>query len=239
MTYIFKEETKPKSKTALIMCTYIRLTNMPKILNRLKDQTNKDFDFYISNNSNNKDNKLIAYFAKYGKELGFNSYIKNYGNEYKMFSRFYLARELAEQGYERIIFVDDDQVLPKSFIQDCYDQYDPAYVKSFYAHKFDDDYWDKVRLVDGQDGNYAGGGGLLCPSELFLHDNFFDVPEGYYIIDDLWLSHYILAFTKYKIRLLKTDIQFIYDDKATFVGLEDMKRNFCYEYITRKEKTNG
>jgi GT2 family glycosyltransferase len=231
MTYIFKEETKPKSKTALIMCTYIRLTNMPKILNRLKDQTNKDFDFYISNNSINQDKKLIAYFAKYGKELGFNSYIKNYYNEYKMFSRFYVARELAEQGYERVIFMDDDQVLPKSFIQDCYDQYNPEYVKSFYAHKFDDDYWDKVRLVEGEEGNYAGTGGLICSAKIFLEDKFFDCPKEYHIIDDLWLSYYILKYTGYKIRLLKTDIQFIYDDKATFVGLEDLKRNFSTNYI--------
>jgi hypothetical protein len=231
MTYIYQQETKPKSKTALIMCTYIRITNMPKTLNKLKDQTNKDFDFYISNNANEKDKKLIQYFAKYGSDLGFNSCIKNYYNEYKMFSRFYLAKELAEQGYERIIFFDDDQVLPKDFIQNCYDQYDERYVKSFYAHKFDDDYWDKVRLVDGEDGNYAGTGGLICSSKIFLDDKFFDCPKEYHIIDDLWLSHYILKFTDYKIRLLKTDIQFIYDDKATFVGLEDLKRDFSSNYI--------
>ena len=213
------------------MCAYIRLTNMPKILNRLKEQTNKDFDFYISNNADGKDDKLIQYFAKYGNELGFNSYIKNYNNKYKMFSRFYMAKELAEQGYERVIFFDDDQVLPKDFIQNCYDQYDERYVKSFYAHKFDDDYWDKVRLVDGEEGNYAGTGGLICSSKIFLDDKFFDCPKEYHIIDDLWLSHYILKFTDYKIRLLKTDIQFIYDDKATFVGLEDLKRDFSSNYI--------
>ena len=221
------------------MCTYIRLTNMPKILNRLKDQTNKDFDFYISNNAYGKDNKLVQYFAKYGSELGFNSYIKNYENKYKMFSRFYMAKELAEKGYDRVIFFDDDQVLSKDFIQDCYDQYDEKYVKSFYAHKFDDDYWDKVRLQPEENGNYAGGGGLLCPAKLFLDDKFFDVPEEYYIIDDLWLSHYILRFTDYKIRLLNTDIQFIYDDKATFVGLEELKTNFSNKYILNKDKANG
>ena len=204
---------------------------MPKILNRLKEQTNKDFDFYISNNAQDKDIKLINYFKKYGQELGFNSYIKNYYNEYKMFSRFYLAKELAKQGYELIIFIDDDQMLPKSFIQDCYDQYDPLHVKSFYAHKFDEDYWDKVRLVEGEQGNYAGTGGLICSAKIFLDDKFFNCPKEYYIIDDLWLSHYILKYTEYKITLLKTDIQFIYDDKATFIGLEDLKRNFSTNYI--------
>ena len=213
------------------MCTYIRLSNMPKIFDRLKQQTNKDFDFYISNNCDNKDNKLMLYFNKYGKDLGFNSYIKNYNNMYKIFSRFYLARDLANEGYEKIVFFDDDQMLPESFIQDCYDQYEETSIKSFYAHKFKDEYWNKIRLNKKEVGNYAGGGGLMCPAELFLNDNFFDCPKEYYILDDLWLSYYILKFTKYKIKLLDTDIQFIYDDKATFIGLEQMKSDFSKKYI--------
>jgi hypothetical protein len=231
MTYMYQKQTKGKSNTALIMCTFRRLTNIPKTLKRLKDQTNKDFDFYICNNSEDQDNKLISYFKKYENDLQFNFYIKKYNNIYKMFSRFYLARDLAHQGYERVIFIDDDQMLPISFIQDCYNQYDEKSIKSFYAHKFDDDYWDKVRLVDGEEGNYAGTGGLICSAKIFLDDKFFECPKEYHIIDDLWLSHYILKYTDYKIKLLKTDIQFIYDDKATFVGLEDLKRNFSTNNI--------
>lgn len=236
MTYLYKQEIKPKSKTALIMCTYIRLTNMPKILNRLKEQTNKDFDFYICNNAQDKDNKLIQYFDKYGNDLNFNYYIKNYNNKYKMFSRFYMARELAEEGYDRVIFFDDDQMLPASFIQDCYDQYDKNLVKSFYAHKFKDDYWNKERINKDEFGNYAGTGGLICSSKLFLEEAFFNCPQEYYIIDDLWLSYYILNFTKYKIKLLDTNIQFIYDDKATFTGIIELKRKFCDAYILKKDR---
>lgn len=236
MTYIYQNQIKPQSKTALILCTYIRLTNMPKFLNRLNNQTNKDFDFYISNNAENKDTKIIGYLAKYGNGLGINVSIKNYHNQYKMFSRFYLAKELAEQGYEKVIFVDDDQMLSSSFIQDCHDQYDDKYIKSFYAHKFEDDYWKKVRLVGNEDGNYAGGGGLLCPASLFLDERFFDVPEEYYIIDDLWLSYFILCYTDYKIRLLDTEIQFVYDDKATFPSIIELKREFCDQYILKRNR---
>ena len=231
MTYIYQDQLKAKSKTALIMCTYIRLTNMPKLLQKIKTQHNKDFDFYIVNNAINQDFKLTGYFRKYGEDLGVNVFIKNYENKYKQFARFYLARELAQQGYEKIIFVDDDEVLPNSFIEDCYAQYDEKYVKSFYAHSFDKDYWKKVRLKPREIGNYAGTGGLLCSSKIFLDDKLFECPEEYHIIDDLWFSHYILKFTDYKITLLDTQIQFIKDDKATFVNLIDLKRSFSTSHI--------
>jgi hypothetical protein len=209
---------------------------MPKILNKIAQQTNKDFDLYISNNSDNQDNKLISYFSKYGTDLSINVYIKNYNNIYKQFSRFYLAKELAKQGYKKIIFFDDDEVLPASFVQDCYDQYDDNHVKSFYAHKFTDDYWKKERLRDEEIGNYAGTGGLVCSSSIFLDEKFFTCPEEYYIIDDLWLSYYLLNFTNYKIKLLNTNIQFIHDDKATFTSIIDLKREFCDQYILKKDR---
>jgi hypothetical protein len=204
---------------------------MPKIIQRLQNQTNKLFDFYISNNSENKDNKLIGYFNKYGKDFGTNIFIKNYENKYKQFSRFYLARDLAKEGYEKIIFVDDDEALPSIFIQDCYDQYDKNYIKSFYAHKIKDDYWKKIRLTRGEIGNYAGTGGLICSAEVFLDDKLFECPEEYYIIDDLWFSYHILKHTQYQITLLDTNIQFIKDDKGTFVNLKDLKISFSIDYI--------
>lgn len=236
MNYIYKNQIRSNSETALILCTYRRLTNMPKILKKVSDQTNKNFDFYISNNAEGQDNKLISYFSKYGSDLTVNVFIKNYNNIHKQFSRFYLARDLAQQGYKKIIFFDDDEVLPVSFIQDCYDQYDEECVKSFYAHKFSDDYWNKERLRMGELGNYAGTGGLICSSSLFLDDNFFKCPEEYYIIDDLWLSYYILNFTNYQIRLLNTEIQFIHDDKATFPAIVELKREFCDQYILKKDR---
>jgi len=231
MTYLYENQIKPKSKTALIMCTYIRLENMPKIIQRLQNQTNKFFDFYISNNCDNKDSKLINYFNKYGENFGTNIFIRNYENKYKQFSRFYLARDLAKEGYDKIIFVDDDEALPPTFIQDCYDQYDEHYIKSFYAHNIEDDYWRKIRLTRGEIGNYAGTGGLVCSANVFLDDKLFECPDEYHIIDDLWFSYYILKYTQYKITLLDTNIQFIKDDKGTFVNLKDLKRKFSTDYI--------
>lgn len=226
---MYKKNIKEKSTTAVILCLYIRLSNLSSTIKCLENQTNKDFDLYISNNSNKSSDILQKFFAK--KTLSFNVTIQDFFNEHKQFSRFLVAKELAKSGYEKIIFIDDDEIIPRTFIQDCYDQFDPDFVKSFYAHLVLNNYWDKVKLKPGQIGNYAGTGGLICESQIFLSDKFFECPKEFYIIDDLWLSHYLLKYTDKKIGLLDTNIEFIQDGKATAIGLKKEKREFADQYI--------
>lgn len=199
----------------------------------IRKQTNKDFDFYIVDNSN-KNDQLLRYLDKFGK--GINISVHNYGNYFKQFARFLLARDLAEQGYEKIIFIDDDEIIPETFIEECHDQYQPGSVKTFWAHMVEEVYKRKIKLEKGEIGNYAGTGGLVCNSSLFLNDDFFDCPEDYWIIDDLWLSFYILKFTDLKIEELKTNINFIKDDKATFLTLGDLKQEFTEKFILPNSK---
>ena len=218
------------------MCTYIRFENLKTTLGCIQKQTNKDFDFYIVDNSN-RHTKLLGYLEKFGN--GIDISVHNYHNEFKQFARFVLARDLAEQGYEKIIFIDDDEIIPDTFIQDCYDQYEPDKVKSFWSHMVDKIYNSKVKLEKDECGNYAGTGGLICNSSLFLNDDFFDCPEDYWIIDDLWLSFYILKHTKLKIQELKTNIQFIRDSKATHMTLGNLKQEFSEEFIIPVSKALG
>lgn len=230
MTYIYKNEIKEKSKTALILCIYIRLENFSKTLNMIKSQNNKDFDFYICNNSS-QENKMLGLIKKYFSDNNVNIYVKNYFNEFKMFSRHILAKELALEGYEKIIFIDDDEKISDEFIDDCYDQYEEDAVKSFWAHRIDCIYSEKVKIKDNELGNYAGGGGLICSSKIFLDERLINCPEKYWIIDDLWLSYYLLKFTNYKIKTLNTDIRFMKDQKATFLTLGNLKQEFSNEFI--------
>lgn len=210
------------------MCTYIRFENLKTTLRCLEKQTNKDFDFYIVDNSNNH-YKLLKYLEKFGK--GMNISVHNYYNDFKQFARFLLAKDLAEDGYEKIIFIDDDEIIPDTFIQECHDQYEENYLKSFYAHIVEENYWKKKKLDKDSLGNYAGTGGLVCSAKIFLDDDFYGCPEEFYIIDDLWLSYYILKYTNYKIKLLDTDIEFIKDLKATAIGLKTVKQEFFKDYI--------
>ena len=232
---IYNNVVKDKSKTALIMCTYIRLENLPITIKCLINQTNTDFDFYICNNSNN-DDKLLKIINKYKSRSNFNISVYNYFNEFKQFARFLVAQDLAKEGYDRVIFIDDDEILPETFIQECHDQYEDMSVKSFWSHKVEKIYKKKIKLEKHELGNYAGTGGLVCSSSLFLDDFFFSCPEEFWIIDDLWLSYYILKYTDYNIKTLKTKIQFIVDRKATCLTLKDVKQKFSEDFIIPESK---
>jgi hypothetical protein len=231
MNFLYVNQIKEKSKTAVIMCTYKRFKNLRGTYNNLSNQTNKDFDFYICENSGN-DPHILNTTKKSLSLFNYNVFIEEYNNKYSIFSRFHLARDLAKQGYEIIVFIDDDQIIPEGFIQDCYNQYEEGTVKSFYAHLVVGDYWNKEPLSHHEEGNYVGGGGLLCSSKLFLEDKLFDCPEEYWILDDLWLSYYLANFTNYKMKRFNTLISFINDDKATAIGLKKEKREFSNKYIT-------
>lgn len=236
--FSYFKEIKNKSTTALILLTYRRLEYFNETARCLNNQTNKDFDLYISNNSCNEE-KLLKGVNKRLLNSEFNVYVKNYYNQFKQFSRFLIAQELAEEGYEKIIFIDDDEILPPTFIQDCYDQYEDNAFKSFYAHIVKDNYWHKEKLKLNELGNYAGTGGLICPAKFFLDEYFFSCPEEFYVIDDLWLSYYILMYTDYKIKLLNTDIEFIRDMKATSIGLKEVKHNFGLDFLMPASRHAG
>lgn len=237
LDYLYTYFIKDKSDVAVIMCTYKRLENLRKTYQNLESQTNQDFDFYICDNSGN-DPYLLNITKKVSNFFKHNVFIKEYNNKYSIFSRFYFAKELAEQGYKVIIFIDDDQIIPESFIEDCHNQYDPKIVKSFYAHYIEGDYWRKQEVGVGEDTNYVGGGGLMCNAEIFLDEKLFSCPPEYWILDDLWLSYYLLNFTEYKMQKLRTPIKFIVDDKATARGLKQMKRDFSNKYIMKKGVSN-
>lgn len=235
--YIFQNKVKPETKTALIMCTYLRYKNLLKTYNDLNEQTNLGFDFYISDNSN-KDPHILNTTQKFIENFKYNIFIKQDCNEYSIFSRFILAKELAEKGYKKIIFIDDDQRIPKTFIDDCYNQYEDKTIKSFYAHNILNNYWEKIPLKPEQSGNYAGGGGLICNAKLFLHKDFFKCPEEYYILDDLWISYFAKKIAGYDIKLLETDIRFIHDDYATAKNLIKEKQFFTDKYILKGKLIN-
>lgn len=230
MNYLYAHYTKDKAPLAVILSTYRRLENLPKTYKSLASQSNSNFDLYICDNSGN-DPHLLNTTKKNSHNFNHNVFIKEYNNEYSIFGRFFLAKDLAEKGYKMIVFIDDDQIIPESFVKDCYDQYEEGVIKSFYAHFIEGDYWKKQEVNHYEEANYAGGGGLLCNAKIFLDEIFFKCPKEYYILDDLWLSYYALKIANIKIKKLSTPIKFIVDDKATARGLKAVKREFSNKYI--------
>ena len=93
------------------------------------------------------------------------------------------------------------------------------------------DYWNRKRVTGTDEGNYAGCGGLLAPASLFHLERIYYAPPKYWIIDDLWLTHCIHAYTDYKILPFNVPIKFIEDNKATYRKIKDLKSEFAKEYV--------
>lgn len=209
------------NKLAIFFTVYNRFEYLQRSIELFKLQSNKNFDLFIVNNSGQNIDELID----------IESQIINANNKYKHFTRFVAVKEVLDRGYEIIAFVDDDIIIPANYVEECYRQYDPRYVKSFWAFEIREDYWKRTKLTGTKDGHYCGGGGLLAPAELFRVPQLYDCPEEYWIIDDLWMSHVILAYTDYKIRIFSVRAKVIEDSKATWRKVKQLKSEFAAKYI--------
>ena len=210
------------SRLAVFLTVYDRLDNLDRTVAELKEQLNKDFDLYVVNNSKVNISKLIDYPCT----------IINQGNKWKMYGRFFAVRDvLRSKQHEIIAFLDDDIAIPRNYTDYCYRQFDPGAVKSFWAFRIYKDYWDRKKLKGNEFGHYAGAGGLLAPSELFSVPQLYDCPKEYWIIDDLWMSHCIAAYTDYPIRIFNVDVKLLDDRKATYLKIKPLKSEFTKEFI--------
>ena len=209
------------NKLAVILTVYDRLEYLDRQIAELAAQQNINFDLYVCNNSD--------------RDISFpGARIYNYRNQYKMYGRFYLIRDhIVPAGYEMVLLLDDDEVFPPSLIEECYRQFDPTSVKSFWGFQTYKDYWMRARLRGNRKGDYAGTGGLLSPIELWYVPEIYEAPEEYWIIDDLWLSHCILKYTNYSIMGLNVGMSFYPDEgkKATYLSIRPLKSAFHREYI--------
>jgi hypothetical protein len=130
-----------------------------------------------------------------------------------------------------IAFLDDDIVIPATYTKLCYMHFDPKYIKSFWAFEIATDYWVRKKLSGTTNGHYAGAGGLLAPAEFFKEPELYECPPTYWIMDDIWMSHVILAHTDYKIRFLPIPVRFLDDDKATYKKIRQQKSDMARKYI--------
>jgi glycosyltransferase involved in cell wall biosynthesis len=205
-------------RLAVFITVYNRLEYLHNQLEQLAAQNNKKFTLYIVNNS---DADIDVPQAEH---------VFNMRNEKSIYGRFFAIQEVHKR-HEIILNLDDDEILPMVLTNHAYRQYSSEAIKSFWAFQLADDYWTRRRLRGTEIGHYAGAGGLLAPSELFALPELYQAPKEYWIIDDLWLSHCIHAYTDYEIRSFNVPIKFIEDNKATYRSIKQLKSDFTKEYI--------
>jgi hypothetical protein len=217
------------AKTALILTVFDRVDVFESTLKCLSRQTTREYDLYVCNNSEYPAEYWLAKLAKWATRLRVKYAVYDIKNKYSIWGRHVFARSIADM-YENIVILDDDEMFDPKFMQTCIDSAESDVVKSFWAWECKEDYWDRVRLRKTKKGNYAGTGGLVAKSELWLLPEMDMPPEEYWIIDDLWLSYAALA-NGYAIKCLYVAINFVAQKNSTYLSIKPLKSSFYREYI--------
>lgn len=201
-------------KVAVVLLTWKRPESLKRTLNRLLKQSYNDFDVYVSNGNLEED--VISLVEKSCKDCelrGLRVKLSHDGNELFTFRRFTVGRNLANQGYEVILYLDDDVFFNTRYIEMCLAQYKPKTYSSGYAWSFyhggSSYYKHRTRVWNNKTKiHYCGTGYSMIDASIFLEDDLFNPPEGAQKIEDLWLSFYAQHVMGWELRYMETkDVQ--------------------------------
>lgn len=195
------------NKVAVVLLTWQRIPRLSRMLQSLSEQTRQDFDIYISNGNIRQRSMVDRIAREFNEELDI--WVRHDGNEYKAFRRLFVGRDLAEQGYKTILFLDDDVQIPKDYLDLCINQYQPKTYQSGFAwnltgrnyYKERERIWKKGKRI-----KYCGTGISMVDARLFLEKGLIeDAPAGALKIEDLWMSFYVdhvLKNKKWKLKYM-------------------------------------
>lgn len=185
-------------KVAVVLLTWQRLSRLQFALKSLSRQSYKDFDVIISNaNLTNHAMRIVDKYAKIYKMQGLNVVVRHDGNKQYAFRRFDVGKDLYDEGYEVILFIDDDVSVPKTYIEGCLKQYEPKTYQSGFTWIFynrgKNYYKFRKRVYSNEyDIHYGGTGLSMIDASIFADKNLrAKAPEGSLKIEDLWLSYYV------------------------------------------------
>jgi hypothetical protein len=176
------------------MCLYNRPERLEPMLRSLAAQTGvAGVDVYLWNNARRDEEHYENVVRSVPIEGALRS-VQLVRSPFNLGSiaRFYHIRALAQRGYRGpAVIVDDDEDIADDFLADCLAAYRPDAVTAWWAFQTGDSYWDRRPAEPGERVDHIGPGGMVCSAELFLDDAFFtDLPERYWLLDDLWLTYY-------------------------------------------------
>lgn len=203
------EDMEHIQKLAVVMCTYNRLHLLTVFLQMLEDQIDKHFDLYIWNN--NQEVKDLDSFIKHENKNIYSFQIKYHNSPQNIggIGRFYQARDIADE-YDYVIFIDDDQMFDKHLIMKFRAEAAPKMISGWWAHKIIGQYNRRLRSNFGQEADYVGTGGMICPIEIFKDSRLYDdIPEEYIFIEDLWLSFFSKFEYDYRLQRSGVTLKFI------------------------------
>lgn len=199
-----------KEEIHIVMCCYRRHHNLKEIIGSICNQTINvlySVNLHIINTNPDKweDTQRIK-----GELNAANSNLKlhlcNTTENLYGYARFLYVRHTMKKCFmPYVIFIDDDQVLAKDWVEKMYSTRKPLTYNCWYGRIFEKgkgidaiSYWNDLvmqhkRLLAEYDPahkefDYGGTGGSIIDTNVFSLDLMFRCPKHYRNIEDLWLS---------------------------------------------------
>lgn len=180
---------RTRPKMAVVLLTWQRINNLHTTLSQLSKQTVQDFDVVISNANEQRADKIDLVANMFKDKI--NIHVRHDGNEFYSFRRLLVAKDLYNQGYDSVVFLDDDVEIPKYFMKQCFGYYEPKTYKSWYAWVFDGsgEYYNRERVNDPNAKIHYGGAGVsMLDLSIFKTKKILSAPKEAHKIEDLWIS---------------------------------------------------
>jgi hypothetical protein len=195
----------PNIKVAIVMLTWKRLDSLPKSLEMLSCQTNKDFDLYISNSNVDESATVEKMVEPFKEKLKIT--LTHDSNEMYSFRRLHIGRALALSGFDAVLFLDDDVVIPTNYVEQCLSYFEPNSYKSAYAWQFLENgrnYYRRRFLVTDVNTkvHYCGTAVSIVDAKIFLNDDLIFASEEAHQIEDLWMSYYADHILNWKLEYI-------------------------------------
>lgn len=205
---------------------------MPTTLTQLASQVGIKPDVYIWNNNHDAAKDVDVFAAEFSGLM--NIHVHHSDKNVGGFGRFMYAKQIASM-YDAIVFIDDDQELHPTSIEELMREYEPKSVKGWHAFNFlsPRSYWARLPALPGGRATYIGTCGMVIDSRIFKNDRLFECPDEYWFIEDLWLCYVAEHHMGWRLqKTKKASLHFIVDTKNQFHGLMPKKTEFL-RYLVR------
>lgn len=223
------------STIAVVMCTWKRIERLQETLNLLENQTYKNFHLFLWNNNSAIQAQINSIIDK--SVLSYPIYTHHNGINIGGIGRFEMVNIFCSD-YKRCVFIDDDQFFKSNFLEVMNGFYKPKTIVSWWGWGIKGvDYFSRNRIINLQEADYCGTGGMITDCALFKEDLIRTPPIEYKFVEDLWMSYVAKYEFGYKLLGCEAPIKIIVDNKDQYVGLKNEKQQLL-NYLNKKYK-NG
>jgi hypothetical protein len=212
----------------VIFCTWRRLGRLPGTLEMLARQ-DVPVQAVIWNNS--PDGEIVdKAVAAAPLPVTVHHSPRNIGG----FGRFYLAREAAAAGFDRVVFIDDDQDFGPETVRELVANCPPRTLSGWWAFRLpQSDFWHQEEITPGETASYVGTGGMAADAAVFLDPGLFRCPRRFWFVEDLWLCYFASQLAGYRLAKSPASFEMIEDGRNQFIALGWVKQRFMAWLLRR------